>query len=328
MRFKKGLELLREIVEHAAFNSDEIEKVRTQLLTDLTNFWDNPKSFSGQLIREQIYKGHPYSKNEIGTQESIRTITRQQLVDAYKKYITPSGAKIAVVGDLSDCDVVQILEKELGSWKGAPAVTTQFPSLLPAQAAVINYPITRDQVTLCFAAPSIDRKDPLYDKLLVFDQILGGGMLGSMNSRLFKLREQTGLFYTINGSLIAQAGEQPGMVMVKTLVSMDRLKEAQEAIKNTLRTAANTISEQELQEAKNAIINAAMLNFESNQGIASVFLFLDKYGFPANYFDNRAQALAAITVADVQDAVKKVLHVDDLMTLTIGRVAGVQTGKA
>ena len=102
---------------------------------------------------------------------------------------------------------------------------------------------------------------------------------------------------------------------------MDRLKEAENAIKNTLRTAANTISEQELQEAKDAIINAAMLNFESNQGIASVFLFLDKYGLPAAYFDNRAQSLAAITIEDVQEAVKKVLHVDDLVTLTVGRVS-------
>lgn len=316
---EKGLELVQEIVERASFDNDEIEKVRTQLLIDVKNFWDEPKSFSGQLIKEQIYKGHPYSKNGLGTQESLSRITRDQLVDLYKKFITPSGAKIALVGDISDYNVVQVLEKTLGKWKGVPAVVTEFPPLAPTKAATINYPINRDQVTLCFAELSVDRKDPLYDALLVFDQILGGGMLGSMSSRLFKLREQTGLFYTINGSLIAQAGEQPGMAMVKTIVSLDRLKEAQDVIKNTLRTAVNTISKQELQEAKNAIVNAAMLNFESNQGIASVFLFLDKYGFPANYFDTRAQSLTAITIEDVQHAVKKVLHVDDLVTLTIGR---------
>ncbi|MFI5333372.1 MAG: M16 family metallopeptidase [Candidatus Babeliales bacterium] len=316
----KGLELLREIVERATFNPAEIEKIRTQLLTDLANFWDNPKSFSGQLIRETIYKGHPYSKNELGTKESIHAITRDQLIEGYKKYITPSGVKIAIVGDLAGCDIIQVLEQTVGSWKGAPAVATNFPPVLPAHAATVNYPINRDQVTLCFAAPSVDRKDSLYDRLLIFDQILGGGMLGSMNSRLFKLREQTGLFYTINGSLIAQAGEQPGMVLVKTLVSTDRLKEAEDAIKHTLRMAAATITEQEFEEAKNAIINAAMLNFESNMGIAQVFLFLDKYGLSATYFDNRAQSLAAITITDVQDAVKKVLKVDDLVTLTIGRV--------
>ncbi len=102
---------------------------------------------------------------------------------------------------------------------------------------VMDFYINRDQVILRFAGHSIDRKHPDYDKLLLFDQIFGGGVLGSMHSRLFKLREQSGLFYTIGGSLIAGADEQPGMILVQTIVSLDRLSEAEKEKRNTIKNA-------------------------------------------------------------------------------------------
>lgn len=316
----KGLELLMELLTRATFPENEIEKVRTQILAEIKNFWDNPSQFSGQLIREQVYKGHPYSKNGLGTEQIIKNITRDQIVDLYKKYLSPDGAKVAIVGDLTDCDLRAALEDTLGTWHGPKVQEPTFPQIPTTQHQEVNYPINRDQVVLCFVNLSIDRKHPDFDKLLVFDQVFGGGALGSMSSRLFKLREQSGLFYTIKGSLTTQSDEQPGMVMVKTLVSMDRLKEAEKAIKATLQTATDTLTAEEFQEAKDAIINSLMLNFESNKGIASAFLLLDKYKFPADYFDKRAATLAKLTPEQVLEAVKKVLHPDNMITLRVGRV--------
>ena len=117
--------------------------------------------------------------------------------------------------------------------KGPVVKDLDYPQLSPVEKQDINYPINRDQVVLCLAQLSIDRKDPDFDTYLLFDQIFGGGALGSMSSRLFDLREQTGLFYTIRGSLIAGADEQPGMFQVRTIVSVDRLAEAEKAIKET-----------------------------------------------------------------------------------------------
>ncbi len=318
--FAKGLELLMEVLTRATFPENEIEKVRKQLLSEIKNFWDDPMQFSGQLVREAVYKDHPYSKNSLGTQETIGSIGRDQLVDLYKKYISPDGAKLAIVGDLSGIDVVSALEGTLELWAGPLVQDVEFPKIPTTHHEEINYPINRDQVVLCFAGLSVDRKNPDFDKLLVFDQIFGGGILGSLSSRLFQLREQSGLFYTIKGSLVAQSGEQPGMVLVKTLVSMDRLKEAEKVIKDTLLKVANTFTEDEFKEGKDAIINSIMLNFESNKAIASAFLFLDKYNFPADYFDKRAAMLARLTPAVAQDAVKKVLHADDMVLLRVGRV--------
>ena len=93
---------------------------------------------------------------------------------------------------------------------------------------------------------SVDRMNPDHDKLLLFDNIFGRGM----DSRLFHLREQHGIFYTISGSTIAGSGEQPGMTMISTIVSRDRLAEAEALIENAIGSVIDTIREDELAIAK------------------------------------------------------------------------------
>lgn len=317
---EKGLELLEEVVSRASFDKKEVEKVRAQLLADIKNFWDDPKSFSGQVVREAIYKGHPYSKDALGKAEVISKIKRTDLVDFYKRFISPDGAKIAIVGDLKKYQIKEVLSKTLGSWQGSTVESVVFPELERTKSCEVDYPINRDQVVLCYAGLSIDRKNPEFDKCLLFDQIFGHGALGSMSSRLFELRERTGLFYTINGTLLANADEQPGMMLVKTIVSLDRLKEAEKAIQDTIDTVADSLTLQELKEAKLAVLNSLMYNFESNGAIARAFLFLDKYNLPVTFFDQRAKDLANITLDQVKETVKGLLKQDSLLKLRVGRV--------
>ena len=317
---ERGLELLEEILSRPAFDKKEIEKVRGQLITALKNFWDEPRSFSGQLVREHVYKNHPFSKNGLGTQDSLKSIEQKHLIECHKKFITPQEATIAIVGDFSGYDIPEVFERVLGKWTGKDVKTIEFPALAPTQEKEIVHTINRDQVVLSFAGLSVDRKDPDYDNLLVFDQIFGGGALGSMSSRLFQLREQTGLFYTINGSFTSQSSEQPGMFFVKTIVSLDRLQEAEKAITGLLHSVVETLTEQDIVDAKNAILNALIARFETNRSVAQSFLFLDKYDFAADYFDNRAVMLKSVTLESVKNAVKRVMENSKFATFRVGRI--------
>ncbi|MEX0849618.1 MAG: pitrilysin family protein [Candidatus Dependentiae bacterium] len=313
---QKGLELLNELLTNAIFSIDAIEKVRAQMLSELKQFWDNPDYFSSQLMSEMVYKGHPFSKNSMGTVESVLSITQKDLIDFYNSYISPDGAKCAIVGDLRGYDIKAEVQKTLGNWNGSQIDELEFPEVQDACAQEKVYPINRDQVTLMMAKKSIDRKNSDYDKLLIFDQIFGG----SLHSRLYQLREQSGLFYTINGSTIAQSGLQPGMVVVRTLVSKDRAHEAEKAIKEMMKSVSETLTDQEIAEAKNALASNLVSFFDSNANIAQAFLFLDKYGFNADYFDHRAKNIAQITLQEVKDAASRYLLPDEMCVLRIGRL--------
>ena len=318
----KGMELLEELLTQPRFDEKEIEKVRIQILSELKNFWDTPAQFASQLVTEEIYKGHPYSKNILGTAESINAITKKDLIEFHKKYFSSNGARLAIVGDIGAYDLKEVLEKTIGHWKAVGVEAVAFPKLQPIKPCEKIHPINRDQIVLCFAGLSVERMHPDYDKLLLFDQIFGGGALGSLHSKLFQLREQSGLFYTIQGSLVAGANEQPGMVIVKTIVSLDRLDEAQKAIQDVISKAINDISQEEFFEAKHAIINSVINNFATNQSMAQVFLGLDKYNFPKDYYDTRAEQINKITLDQMKDAVTKVLNNESMFTLKVGRLEG------
>lgn len=314
-----GLKFALEMLTNATFPEKEVEKIRAQIFVAIKNFWDEPKQFIRQLINDQVYAGHPWSKNRLGSKESIAAITRDDIIAAYKKFISPDGAKIAIVGDIKDLHLASLLEKYFGKWKGQKVADIEYPVLKPLTEKTIQYPIDRDQTVLAFVGNSIDRKHPDYDKLILFDQIFGTGALGSMHSRLFALREATGLFYTINGSTLSAVGEQPGMVSVMTIVSNDRLKEAEKVIKEVIDTVAPTITPQELIEARHAIANSLMNNFESNLATANAFLAKDKYDLPDDYFDTRNENLSKISLQDVMDTAAKYLHTNKMATFKVGR---------
>lgn len=318
--FEHGLQLMYDVLTDPAFSKNSIEKVRAQILNEIKHYWDDPSQFIGQLMREQIYPNHPNSKNYLGTSEVVSKINRDDLTDAYSRFISPYGARLAVVGDISSYEFKDMLEKTLGSWGGPSVADLEYPTLPGVKESELNHEINRDQVTLGFVGKSVDRKHPDYEKLVLFDQVFTGGALRSMSSQLFQLREQSGLFYTIGGSLVANSNTEPGMTLVRTIVSQDRLKEAEKQIKNAIDTATEKFGDHEIHEAVNALTSATIDSFDSNHKIAQAFLFLRKYGLSKDYFDTRASHLAKITKDEIVEAVKKHLGTDKMVTVRVGRV--------
>lgn len=318
--FEFGLSLLNQLVSKALFPEKNMPKIRQQIEAEIDHYWDSPNEFAGQLVRSAVYGAeHPYHKNLFGTEESIKKIKHADLSDAYKKYITPNQAALAIVGDLEGIDVAQTVKRNLGDWQGPEVADLHYPEIKPVDAQTQDYPINRDQMVLCFAGKSVARFDPGYDALMLFDQIFGAGVLGSMSSYLFKLREQTGLFYTISGSTVAGADEQPGLVYIKTIVSNDRLDEAEKLIAQTIDESKNMLNEQDLEHARNAVINSMVDHFETNESIAQAFLFINRFKLKPTYFSDRIVSLQKISMDQVKKSVEKVLNSKKLLRLKIGR---------
>ncbi|MGZ6251350.1 MAG: M16 family metallopeptidase [Candidatus Chromulinivorax sp.] len=317
---EKGLEFLTEMLMHATFTEKSLAKIKEQVRAKLKKYWDNPSSFCLQLAKKAVYQDHPWHKFVLGDFESLEKISLQDCVDYYKNMISPQHARLALVGDLSKVDIQTVLAKTVGSLQGPVIHELAYPVIEQPKAQEIDSYMNRDQVVLAFTGLSISYEHEDYDKILLFDQILTGGVLGSMSSRLFELREQSGLFYSIGGSLLYGAGKQPGMIYIRTMVSQDKVVDAQQAILEVLDTAIDTVSDEELQQAKDALINSFDALYETNDQKASTFLFLMYYGLPFDYFKQRTQRLEKMTIQEVQQAVKKILHAQDLVKIKIGRV--------
>jgi zinc protease len=313
-----GLTILSELLTQALLTQESLDNIKARILLDQSEFWDTPTKFINQHIKNIVYKDHPYHKNYLGSSETLNSITLDDIHTAYKTYITPQGCRCAIVGDFDKNKALNLLQETFNSWTG-PVITIEFPILNPIKHAQYDYPFNRDQVVLAYAGLSVKRTDKNFDPLLIYDQVFGEGILSSMNSRLFKVREQSGLFYTISGSLVARADEQPGMVLIKTLVSPDRLAEAQEVLEKVINEKP-TMSKQELFEAQNALINSLVQHFTSYKQMAMAFIYLDTFGFPTTFFEDRPQIIRSWDIETICHESEKLLTTKLLATVRVGRI--------
>ncbi|MEX0939791.1 MAG: pitrilysin family protein [Candidatus Babeliales bacterium] len=311
----KGLALISELGMQAAIPAQSLEKVRAQALSDYYQFLDNPSSIAQQLVREYFYKKHPLSKNLLGNPGSLLHITRDDLINFYKKVFTPYKATLAIVGDIAEYDLRALIEKTFSAWQGDAIEDLDYNVSSIDKLEDIYQNLDRDQTVLIYAGQSIDRNHEDYDKLLIFDQIFGSGM----QSRLFQLRQQTGVFYTINGSLLAYADNQQGLTYINTIVSNNRINETKQLIENIINNVADSITEQEVEDAKRMILYSIDDLYAKNRSIASTFLYLKQCKLPFDYSDKRVDDLSKITVDDIKQAVKKVLKSDRMCWIQVGR---------
>lgn len=319
--FKKALSILGEILTKPSFDNAIIEKVRNQIINDLDELWDSPIDFVDQLAKEAVYKDHHYSKNALGNHESIKNISVADLKTWYEQYITPLQTTMVIVGDLSAYDVEETVTSTLKQWRGQLIHDLDFTAIQPLPQQKFQVRLDRDQAVLGFIAPSISRKDPDFNALALLDMIVCGGANASPSSRLFQLREKTGLFYVIGGSLIYGAHEQPGMVFLKTTVATEKVDLAQKLILEALDTVQqHGVTHDELERAKNLLLASSVELFESNAQMAQTFLFLKKLHLSFNLFDKQAEMLSILTIEQVNNLAKRFCNRDTLSSLVIGKI--------
>ncbi|MBI2344777.1 insulinase family protein [Candidatus Dependentiae bacterium] len=312
----KGLDLMSQMIQEALFDSQDFERIKEKTKAQLIQFWDTPKRAINQVAMEQVYKDHPYAHMALGSQETLVNISIQDAYDFYKKIITPEEAVLVIVGNFDKNSLRLKIENCFSAWTGQKINDLDYPELTPVAKGYVDVFKNRDQIVLAFAGLSVGRLDTEYDALQVFNQLLSG----SMNSYLFALREQTGLFYTIGGSLVMNAGKQPGMVFIKTIVSRDRLQEAEEVILQCLDSSIDMVQQKDFDEAKEMVINSFPSMFETFEDSAQTFLFLEKYKLPEDYWTKKIEEIRAMKLEDMKNIVKKYLHSNKLVCVRIGRI--------
>lgn len=316
----KAMELLKEILLMPAFAQSSIEKVRGFICNELDEYWDTPIDCIDQIAKEHLYKNHPYRKYPWGNKKSITAMTLKDLKECYKTNLSPRGAQLVIVGDLPSINVRELVEKHLGAWDGPVIEDLEFPQVKVPCVKNIVKKMHRDQVALAFVAPSLSRLDKDYYAAAVLDTVVTGAGAGMASSRLFSLREQTGLFYGIGGSLLYQAKEQQGLVLIKTIVSPDKTKKAQELVLKTLHDVKkNGITADEFDMARRHIIAASVELFENNMQIALTFLFLKKYKLSFNLFDKLIATLSILKLDDVKNVAKQLCAPEAMTVIKVGK---------
>jgi zinc protease len=311
----EAFDLLRTSLTSPHFDSVDVERIRSQVISGLKRDTVNPNALAGRKFLELAYGDHPYGRQASGTLESVPTIAVADMKDYVRRVLAKDTLKIAVVGDIDPGSLGKLLDQTFG---GLPAKAELVPvadvvATKPPQRAFI--PLDVPQTVITFGGPGIMRHDPKFMAAYVVNHILGGG---GLSSRLYhEVREKRGLAYSVYDALLWM--DHSALFIGNTGTRADRAGETMDAIdKEIRRMAEDGPTQQELDEAKSYLKGSQMLALDTSSKLASGLLQYQLDKLPIDYIEKRNAIVDAVTLDDAKQAAKR-LWSQGLLTVIVGR---------
>ena len=316
-KFPATLDILADILVNPTFPQVGLDRLRGQRLVQLTQARAQPGAIANRVFPRVVYgSGHPYGR--VVTEESLKAVSRDDLVAFHKAYYQPGRALITVVGDTTAASAKPIIEKALAAWtKGGERPSFSFPPVSEPKTTTI-FLVDKPgaaQSTFAIGRPGPPRNTPDYYAIQVMNTMLGGMFQSRLNANI---REEKGYSYGVSSSF--GYGKGPGPFRtggdIVTEKSDAALVEFMKELRGIL--GGRPITDEELGVAKDALIQRLPATFASVSSVNSALTTLWVQNLPDDYYQQYAKRIAAITRDDVLRVAKQYVTLDHLAIIIVG----------
>ena len=312
------LDLLHEVITTPVFPLEHVERFRAQMLTGLAMRAQDTAEMASLTFDEMLFRNHPYALPEDGFPETVAAITRDDLVDYHRRCFGPRGMVLVVVGAVQAGQVVEQVNRLFGTWHPASqADQPTMPELAPLAEAIqktIHIPgKSQGDVVLGCGAPL--RRSPDFMPATLGNNILGVfGMMGRIGD---VVREQSGLAYYAYTSL--NCGIGPGSWEVAAGVNPANIEKAIDLCRQEIRRfISEPVTAGELSDTQENFIGRLPLSLESNAGVASSLLSIERYQLGLDYFQRYEGLVRSVTIEDILRVAGTYLN-PDCMAVAVAR---------
>jgi len=304
------LNILADALRFPIFPVEQVERKRGQLLTHLAIRAQDTGSLAAMAFDKIVYADHPYSRPADGYPETVNAITRNDLAAFQRIHYGPRGMVISVVGALQPDRMVEMVQSELGGWQNPeqplPISLLSFKPLTQTTTQRVSIP-GKSQVDLLMGAAGPERRHPDYLAVSLGNHILGQfGMSGRIGEIV---REQEGLAYYAFSSLSGGVG--PGPWYIGAGVAPENVERVIELIQNeVVRFTTEAVSDEELEDTVSYFTGVLPLSMETNEGMASAILNMERYQLGLDFYLRYTDILQAVTPEKILAAVPHFLQPD------------------
>jgi zinc protease len=296
------LDLIAEALRRPTFPRSRIENLRTMLLTGLDLREQDPEERAALAFDQLVYPNHPYSRPDEGYPETIQRIKIKDLKEYHRRQYGPQGTVIAIVGGIDPDQAVQMVSETLGDWRNPRQEPP--PDLPPWRPLdqVKRFRVTipeKSQSELIVGTAGPARHTPDFIAAAVGNNILGHfGMMGRIGE---VVRERAGLAYYASSSIGSSLG--PGPWSVSAGVKPKDEESAVELIFDELRRfTSELVSQEELSDVQANLTGRMPLSLESNTGVASRLLHIEKHNLGLDYLRRYTEMIKAVTREQILEA--------------------------
>jgi predicted Zn-dependent peptidase len=322
----EGLELLKKVLQTPVFDQEALDRYRADVLSTMEQRNASTAEIEKREWKFLLYGEHPSTLPYRRTEQSVNSITREDLIAFHEKYFFPKNFTFAVSGDFKTDDVLASLNEMLDGWPdhdlSLPEIPDQVPDPRPGVYMIKKEDVNQSRIRVGHIG--VKRDIPDQYALLVMNDILGGGGFTSRIVR--RVRSDEGLAYNA-GSMFEREVEYPG-----TFRAWFQTKHATGAfgtgiiVEEINRIRTEKCDTDIIENSKTSFISDVLNPFSSRKSVVNTFADDDYTGRPDDYWQTYAENIRAVTPDDVLAVAQKYLHPDKLVFLVVGDPEAVEAG--
>ncbi len=311
------VDLVREILLEPRWDEKEFALVKQSVLSQIRQQEADPNALASSNFNKLIYgKADIRSRNILGTSASVNAISIEDLKAYYRANLSPSNARMHVIGALPKDAVARPLAALSRAWQAKPVALPAAGAAhgeAPGKVYFVDVPDAKQSV-LHIGYRALAATDPDYYPATVANYILGGGGFASRLTQ--ELREGKGYTYGIRSSFAGS--KSAGPFIIASGVRSNVTLESTQLVKKILQDYAPTYSAADLETTRNFLVKSNARAFETASAKLEMLDNISKYGWRADYVKDRERIVKSMTLPQVQALSQKYLDPSKMVWLVVG----------
>ena len=310
-----AIHTLADVLVRPDFPQDAFERELARMKVAVEARKQSPSDIAEEAFFEAVYAGHPYALPAGGTEQSLETITLQDIKAFYGQHYVSSNAIIVIVGAVDRITAERMVDT---LFDGLPAGSKPdplppVPDLAQAKTVKIDFPSKQSHIYV--GQPGMKRNDEDFFKLYVANHPFGGS---GFASRLVEtIREDRGLAYSVSSNFSPMRERGPFMMNLQTRA--DQTDEALLLLQKELdKYVAKGPEKDELEDSISNITGSFPLSLDSNSKVLGFLAMIGFYDLPENYLETYIDNIRKVDRSDIRQVLKNRIDVDKMVTVIIG----------
>ena len=310
--------LFTEVLRQPAFAADKFAIAKRQQQGSIARRNDDPSSIANREFNKVIYgETSPYARTI--EYETLDNISREDAIDFYQTYVRPENIILGIVGDFDTEAMIERVQNAFGDWQvdtapaalEPPAATQAFDGGI---FAIDRSQQTQSNILLGHIGGKFDSPD--YPTLSVLNGVLNG-----FGGRLFnEVRSRQGLAYSVYASW-SPSYDYDGMFIAGGQTQTDNTVPFIKVVTNEIKKLRDElVTEQELANAKESILNSFVFNFQNPSQTLSRLIRYEYYDYPEDFIFEYQDKVQNTSREDILDVAQEYLHPSQMITLVVGNV--------
>lgn len=294
----KAVDILADAMMNATLPEKEYDKEQEVIRREFAMGYDNPDRTASLLLFRTAYHESPFREPVIGHLDIYNKLTRQDVLEYYKRRYVPNNLCFVVVGDVNAAairDQLGALFEKYPRTALEPVTVAEEPPQLGKQVGRDTFATDLSRMNIAWRAPGATSPDAPAVELLA--AVLAQGTSSILNT---EVREKRGLVHQISGGLYTLSPTQ-GLVYLGAIADPEKRSAAEKEILSLVATIARDgVTEAQLEKAKKGLLADHYHGLATVRGRASDYgggwLMTGNAEFGRRYLD----AIAKVTPSDIK----------------------------